>query len=1294
MIRAYGLTGDELALPQKESVCFGATDCDELLEDECCELTRADLIHFNCGQLKFLVSEFEARSFSWIGNFRNWLFDKRHLNGGECRVEMRNAGFEGAVGVLKNFRSLGRTEDKVEKKDGAVDVEVVDRDETEADAAVEAQPSSDQAAPPPQRPLPGSTSKSSRPAATTTCLIDWRKIRESSSRVLTELKLRKLARSDVMKIVLPSLQNNACLESLELENCDLQGADALLLAEELFSVDWSLEEEFGKFGGPGKDEFFRHVAESLERKASACDGGEEGEGSWRDEAVVETGVQQQLPSGAPTPTPQSIKTAAEHNASFSRMEQELALQAKAPDDQFYCVKEYQTHVNLNREGAARDNNIVAKLNVREVDLFDNDDDLSLLDPMDCGPDQQREDGIWRAPRPPLLQILHLSLAHNPALFRHLPSMQRLCDGLKANLSLQSLDLRATGLQCSQDVGTCASYNSCAILADMLASNHTIQVLDLSSNDVYCAGVIALSKGLEKNTGLRELKLNCNEIADLGCKSLFERMIYPREVVVQQQGGTGSGGSGGGAGTTTATGATPGGTGTQVLESGCGVDEQHSPSRPSLASLQASRFVPAPSYNSPSPDVERVFFSHPKLRKLELRHNNISTAAPIGEALAKQFVCRQENTLKSFRPGCSWADFHVSSTPSQLLRGSPRRLRAHASPLASVSASYTRSWSPNAVGENSPSKIRARKFRWKASSARGSCSSTTTRHCQTAADFLLSLSHSPAEILQELDLEGYGETRWKGNALESLSPEFYDHNMFGLYSLNLAKNVLEISTLQKLGNCFLELMTVGSDHAIGAAGVRAGGVVASRSTTCPSIHRQNYLQSLNLHSCHQSSHDQPALTALCQSLQRDRGLRELVLSGNFLTPQNIPPNFYPTTACDDSDDDLELDQWLDFDDELDRQVLASLNNRRLLRTIKPDGRVVFQDGAGASLSNQNQMHTTSTGFGRSAFSPPIQVAGQQQQQHATTTSPQNKNRFRPGENEVLLQPKTGTQKYLDFTGPKATLFALREALTYSRSLRVLRLRGCRLKSRDVAIVCAGLRVNQWILEVDLGSNFFGSRGGEAVALVLGKTQKMQLTELDLSGNERIIGRVAAAQGGVQTVGVSGPDCASAFLRQRPGDESSSTAVRPQELSARTARPRPTTTHDYLHNNINHHSSVTRGFAAICEVLRNQNTVLKCLNLSSCNLGNAGCDAVGRMLQGNETLTQINLANNEISAVTVLADALRYNNQSLTVLNLNNNALGNTGVMDLASALGRVENGFYTVPPAAEQRGRRNIYINGS
>lgn len=317
-----------------------------------------------------------------------------------------------------------------------------------------------------------------------------------------------------------------------------------------------------------------------------------------------------------------------------------------------------------------------------------------------------------------------------------------------------------------------------------------------------------------------------------------------------------------------------------------------------------------------------------------------------------------------------------------------------------------------------------------------------------------LLHSPAEMLQELALFTI-RSRHKGNALESLSPEFYDHNMFGLYSLNLAKNVLEISTLQKLGNCFLELLTVGSDgHSMGAAGVGSRSVVGGRSTTVVPSSTQNYLQSLNLHSCHQSSHEQPALTALCQSLQRGLGgLQELVLSGNFLTPQNIPPNFYPTSACDDSDDDLvDIDQWMDFDDELDRQVLASLNNRRLLRTIKPDGRVVFQEGAGASLSNQNQMHATSTGFGRSAFSP-RRIAGQQQQQHAT--SPQNK-----------TKTSTTHQKYLDFTGPKATLFALREALTYSRTLRVLKLRSCRLKSRDVAIVCAGLRVSQWILEVDL------------------------------------------------------------------------------------------------------------------------------------------------------------------------------------------------------------------------------------
>ncbi|CAD7938623.1 unnamed protein product [Amoebophrya sp. A120] len=981
--------------------------------------------------------------------------------------------------------------------------------------------------------------------------------------------------------------------------------------------------------------------------------------------------------------------------------------------------------------------------------------------------------ILRAPRPAQLQLHHLSLAHNPLLSRDLNAFKLLIEGIKANISLLSLDLRSCGIQSTSfttasDPASLRNGDSCAQLAELLKTNHSLQLLDLSNNELWCAGVVTLTKGLEQNRGLTELRLNCNEIADLGCRVLFERVFCPKQVVVTGERSSSSTTTGtaaascfssstssspfrnnssrfavpplpqsGGATssvsiTSPAASSSLSGAGGVAAGSAFAANRTIAPAgwtslgggstSSATSTTSSAQNKPGGGFSTATENylqqqrlfVETVHFAHPRLRRLELRHNNISDAFPIGEALSKQWLARKTNSLKSFRAGSAWDDFDfvedvgafaskMTSSPSRgsasrrMTVGTPNRTsRQHAaSPLLQASSedraicttpgagenksdladgsswsnrrpksrssssnsdsssrggllqgrglstaaatsqsffspsadghsktaerdgqevdstktSAAGGWRPHASSASTTSSdIRQRKFRWKAK--------TTGQSCE---DFLLGLSHSPASVLEHLDLEG--------NAIEALPETFFDHHLFGLVSLNLAKNLLEPYTLNALGKCFMEMMTDPT--------------------------RTEVLQTLDLTNCHQSSFPDPVLTVLCQSLQRDRGLHTLILSGNFVTPQNIPQNYCsgPAKADDESSDGsgagCDVGDWLEFDDELDRHVLNSLTQRRL-RTIRPDGRVLFEPhrqipertqlmsgalmsgGGGTTSTSASKLTSSSSSLFNSNYGGSAVSAGR-----ATSSSPHKRGSpggggstastsllsplVAAGANQTKWQPSRAvggmmdhhhqspatTRPVMDYTGPRATVFALREALIYSRTLRILELRSCRLRSRDVAIVCAGLRVNPFITTVDLAYNKFGRHGAQAVAGVMEKSQKA-LVKLDLSGNTKM---------------------------------------------------------------------GSKGLQAISDAMRNKNKFLEVLLLSDCNLGNAGAELLGRVLQVNEKLRELYLAGNEISAVPVLADALRYNNISLKKLDLSRNQLKCEGIRDLAGALGGVGKDFF-------------------
>ena len=88
-------------------------------------------------------------------------------------------------------------------------------------------------------------------------------------------------------------------------------------------------------------------------------------------------------------------------------------------------------------------------------------------------------------------------------------MMRVAAALEANITLQSLELYASGVG---DEGA-------ALLVSALEKNTTLQSLNLSNNVVGDAGAASLASALEKNDTLQSLNLYANDVGDAGAVSL-------------------------------------------------------------------------------------------------------------------------------------------------------------------------------------------------------------------------------------------------------------------------------------------------------------------------------------------------------------------------------------------------------------------------------------------------------------------------------------------------------------------------------------------------------------------------------------------------------------------------------------------------------------------------------------------------------------------------------------------------------------------------------------------------------
>ncbi|CAD7968632.1 unnamed protein product [Amoebophrya sp. A25] len=311
--------------------------------------------------------------------------------------------------------------------------------------------------------------------------------------------------------------------------------------------------------------------------------------------------------------------------------------------------------------------------------------------------------------------------------------------------------------------------------------------------------------------------------------------------------------------------------------------------------------------------------------------------------------------------------------------------------------------------------------------------------------------------------------------------------------------------------------------------------------------------------------------------------------------------------------------------------------------------------------------------------------------ATTLNNQHRQHY---EGNLLEQQLT----QLHFNGPEAALFALREALVCNRTLAQLSLRNCRLTSRDIGILCSGLRLNSGTLrELDLSHNIFGQRGARALAYVLvgPKQQQSGDSQEGSGGNAGLpsssFSTSSSGSGPYPSSSTNGTSCSGLRHLDLSYNPRLGTVRVPSGRQIRPSGGSPTRAGGAAAQLLQHQAHFVSSqmilppLHFLAEALRSNKKLLG-LNLAGCALADAGADQVAKILQVNETLQELGLAQNHIRSVATIADALRYNNETLQRIVLDKNHLGCSGAAELAAALGRVEKGFFLEQVAREQVAR--------
>ncbi|KAL1507816.1 hypothetical protein AB1Y20_006318 [Prymnesium parvum] len=124
------------------------------------------------------------------------------------------------------------------------------------------------------------------------------------------------------------------------------------------------------------------------------------------------------------------------------------------------------------------------------------------------------------------ELSHLELSYCGLL---VDGLLPLAEALRSNTKLEALDLRAselcrTPLTHASDEKHHVSYDGIASLVEALSVNKGLQNLNLSQNEIGCAGAKLLEQCLTRNDALQVLTLRLNSIDTEGAVALAERLV--------------------------------------------------------------------------------------------------------------------------------------------------------------------------------------------------------------------------------------------------------------------------------------------------------------------------------------------------------------------------------------------------------------------------------------------------------------------------------------------------------------------------------------------------------------------------------------------------------------------------------------------------------------------------------------------------------------------------------------------------------------------------------------------------
>lgn len=284
------------------------------------------------------------------------------------------------------------------------------------------------------------------------------------------------------------------------------------------------------------------------------------------------------------------------------------------------------------------------------------------------------------------------------------------------------------------------------------------------------------------------------------------------------------------------------------------------------------------------------------------------------------------------------------------------------------------------------------------------------------------------------------------------------------------------------------------------------------------------------------------------------------------------------------------------------------------------------------------------------------------------------------------PAPGTKK------EKSTAFYTRKKWKAIMQYNTLDICGRRLDPRGAVVIGHALTKNHYVTKLNLCHNNLGDEGALAIADLLRANQQLQWLNLSQNGITDI-GGIALASAFIPSVtpsGTPGQWNRSLFTLILAGNELGDDTL--LALSNSTACHRDLTRVDLSWNKIGPQGtkcllrSFQRNplvnFVLVANAIGDEGTIHLCeamkryggrsqttLNLYRNSITHRGAEAVGRLLEDNATLMEVNLAGNSIGlkGIQAIKNALVSSSNSLRFLNVSDNLIGDEGGRELAEII---------------------------